>query len=356
MTSSTTTQPVDGTPYAGFGWRSAESLISEHLPTCLVGDEQKAALFTFAKELPGSWYWGMFEVRLQKGDARADLLAALLQAPRTRQEIRETFSAGGHAALDSARGTLEAWSRNDDSHFARSPNLWFEWDHDRPKAPALHWICLAPRFFDKTQSELRAPQIVSLTEQFMETAPDLRVEGASETVGRLARSLPSDGKLMSFSSLKPRGRNICRVFARIPRGKLTDWLKEIGWEGDFRQLADVLPHFEVEGEEHFCQLEFGEKVGPYLGLELAQTERGFPRREAREKWLTYAAEQGFTTEEKANAVLNWHGASAASLPNAPPVKLLRSFHLKLALLPDRAPEAKAYLGFYFRKLAQALAA
>lgn len=356
MTSSAATQPADGAPYAGFGWRSAEPLISRHLPTCLVGDEQKAALFAFARELPVSWHWGMFEVRLQKEDSRADLLAALLQSPQTRHEIRETFSTGGHTALDSARGTLEAWSRNDNSYFARSPNLWFEWDHDRPKDPALHWICLAPKFFDKTQSELEAHQIVALTEQFMNTAPDLRVSGASETIGRLARSLPNGGKLMSFSSLKPRGRNVCRVFVRIPRGKLPDWLKTIGWEGNFAQLAEILPHFEVEGEGHFCQLEFGEKIGPYLGLELAQTERGFPRREAREKWLAFATRQGFASEEKANAVLNWHGPSAASLPNAPPVKLLRSFHLKLALLPDRSPEAKAYLGFYFRKLAQALAA
>jgi hypothetical protein len=130
----------------------------------------------------------------------------------------------------------------------------------------------------------------------------------------------------------------------------------VGWTGSFSQLTDVLRHFEVEGEDHFCQLEFSKEVGPYLGMELAQTERGFPRRAAREEWLRFVTEEGFANEEKARAVLNWHGAATCMLPNGPPVKFLRSFHLKLALLPDRDPEAKAYLGFYFRKMKQRLAA
>lgn len=356
MSNKTPARQSDKVPYAGFGWRSAQTLVSGHLPRCLVDEEEKAALFAFAKELPGSWYWGMFEVRLQADETRVDLLAALVQSPLTRAQIRETFSSGGHAALDSARGTLEAWSDNGNTHFVHSPNLWFEWDHDRPKAPALQWLCLAPDFFDKTQSGLAPAHVVSLAEEFLASAPGLEVAGATQMLSRLARSLPDRGKLMSFSSLKPRGREACRVFARIPRGKLRAWLSSIGWEGNSAQLQNALPHFEVEGEDHFCQLEFGEKLGPYLGLELAQTERGFPRRQAREQWLQHAVAQGWTNEEKANAVLNWHGATPCSLPNTPPIKQLRSFHLKLALLPDKAPEAKAYLGFYFRKSKQTLAA
>lgn len=356
MSSAAPTPQSDRSPYAGFGWRAAQSLVSGHLPRCLVDDQEKASLFAFAQQLPGSWYWGMFEVRLRAEETHADLLAALVQSPLTRQEINKTFSLSRPNALDSARGTLQAWAKNESSYFTRSPNLWFEWDHDRPEAPALHWLCLAPEFFDKSQYALAPAQLESLTEEFLASSPHLEVKGATKTLRRLAQSLPSGGQLMSFSSLKPRGRDACRVFARIPKGKLRDWLAAIGWEGNSSQLARALPHFEVEGEEHFCQLEFGEEVGPYLGLELAQTERGFPRREARERWLKYAVEQGFATEEKASAVLGWHGATPSALPNTPPVKLLRSFHLKLALHPDRAPEAKAYLGFYFRKLKQALAA
>lgn len=356
MTSSTPTLTAPWIPYAGFGWRSAESLILGHLPPCLVSDDEKVALFDFARQLPASWYWGMFEVRLQADSGRTDLLAALLQSPLTRREIHDTFAAGGHPALDSARGTLTAWTSHDGTEFARSPNLWFEWDHDRPQAPALQWLCLAPEFFDKTQSKPTIPQLISLSCQFMKSAPDLHVKGAARTLERLAAALPKSGKLMSFSSLKPRGREVCRVFARVPKGTLTDWLRTVNWPGDFGKLAGVLPSFEVDGEDHFCQLEFGEKVGPYLGLELAQTERGFPRRKAREDWLKWAVREGWASEEKAQAVLNWHGRAPCTLPQAPPVQLLRSFHLKLALFPDRDPEAKAYLGFYFRKLSQALAA
>src|SRR5690606_4982166 len=109
----------------------------------------------------------------------------------------------------------------------------------------------------------------------------------------------------------------------------------VEWSGDFQTLKKVLPNSEVEGEDHFLQVEFAEKVGPYLGLELAQTERGFPRRKAREEWLDYAVREGWTNEEKARAVLDWHGMTPCTLPGGIPVKLLRSFHLKLALLPNR---------------------
>lgn len=356
MTGSIPTRAAHRSPYAGFGWRSAGALIARHLPSCLVVEEEQKALFAFAEELPGSWHWGMFETRLDPQARRTDLLAALVQCAQTRHEIQETFSSGGHPALDAARGTLEAWSSEDGSSFARSPNLWFEWDHDRPEAPALQWLCLSPDFFDRTQSALTTKQTVSLSEQFMRSAPELNVRAASRTLECLANALPQGGKLMSFSSLRPRGRDICRAFVRLPKGTLVDWLRTVDWSGDFHALEKVLPTFEVEGEDHFLQVEFAENVGPYLGLELAQTERGFPRRKAREEWLDYAVREGWTNEEKARAVLDWHGTTPCTLPGEIPVKLLRSFHLKLALLPNRAPEAKAYLGFYFRKAEAALAA
>lgn len=356
MTSTTPTRPPKGSPYAGFGWRSAGPLISGYLPSCLVAEEEQDALFSFAEELPGSWYWGMFETRLQREASHTDLLAALVQSAETRREIQSTFSSGGHPALDSARGTLEAWSRDDGSHFARSPNLWFEWDHDRPEAPALQWLCLSPDFFDRKQEALTIEQTIALCEQFMTSAPELHVHGASRTLELLAEKLPMGGKLMSFSSLRPRGREICRAFVRLPRGTLIDWLRSIEWSGDLIELLRVLPSFEVEGEDHFLQVEFAEKVGPYLGLELAQTERGFPRRKSREAWFEFAVKEGWTSEEKARAVLDWQGATPCTLPGDMPVKLLRSFHLKLAMQPGHAPLAKAYLGFYFRKANAALAA
>lgn len=350
------TQSLNRLPYAGFGWRSAAAVVAKHLPGQLVGTEKRDALFSFAERLPISWYWGMFETRLAPEESRVDLLGALVQGSDTREQIVETFKNFKHSALHSAESTLAAWARDDGTLFARSPNFWFEWDQDRPDTPALNWLCLAPEFFDRSARALSTEEIVRLTDQFLSSTPSLEVRSAKRTLQRLVSSLPQGGKLMSFSSLKPRGRNVCRVFARLPLGRTKAWLETIGWPGDYPRLDEVLPLFEVEGEQQWCQVEFDETVGPYLALELAQTERGFPNRSAREKWLAHVVDRGWASAEKAQAVLDWHGASPGGLPGQSEVKLLRSFHLKLALVPGNDPEAKAYLGFYFRKPREASAA
>ncbi len=337
-------------PYAGFGWRTAASAIREHLPRQLVTSERRNSVLSFAERLPMEWYWGMFETRLTAQDDRVDLLGALVQNKRTRHQLSDALQSPHGRALHPAKSALQAWSRNDGTLFASSPNFWFEWDQDRPDSAALNWLCLAPEFFDKSAESLSLDDVTLLVEQFLSSEPALAVtRGALRTFRNLANALPRGGQLMSFASLKPRGRDAYRVFVRLPRGRTKEWLSAVGWPGNMQELDEVLPLFDVDGEDQWCQIEFSDHISPYLALELAQTERGFPNRDARERWLNHAVDAGWATEDKANAVLDWHGISAAELPSHPDVKLLRSFHLKLALAPDRSPEAKAYLGFYFRK-------
>lgn len=337
-------------PYAGFTWESALSLLENVLPEELVGKNARERLVPFAKSLPDSWYWGMFETRLEPQAESVDLLAALVQIPETRSQVRSLFKSGGHPALNGLEGPLRAWSSNDGSPLATSPNLWLEWDMDRGGSVPLSWLCMAPDFFDKSLTPPGVGELVALVRQFIDSSENLEVPGALGTLERILREMPEGGRVMSFSSLKPRGRKAYRVFSKLPRGSTASYLKRIDWPGDFGRLEAHLPLFDVDGEDEWCQLEFSDRVEPYIALELAQTERGFPNKVARERWLNETVQDGLVDPEKAKAVLRWHGQSEGPLPH---LRLLRSFHLKLALPEGEASLAKAYLGFYLRKRPQA---
>jgi hypothetical protein len=149
--------------------------------------------------------------------------------------------------------------------------------------------------------------------------------------------------------LKPRGKPVCRTFANLPRGGTLEWLSRIGWPGSRDGLEAIAPLFVVDEEREWCQIEFDTKVGPHLALELAQTERRRPWQQSRQAWLDEVCRRGWATPEKAAAVMKWHGGEDCLLASGQPVRLLRSFHLKLALREGDSPLAKAYLGFYFRK-------
>lgn len=338
-----------GVPYAGFSWPEALSRIAPHLPAALVDEKRAEEITRYASTLPSTWHWGMFETRLGPEDVTVDLLGAMAQGPETSARLRSAASTSQHPGIRGAKDTLMAWSAQDGSSFARTPNLWMEWDQDQAHRPPLAWLCIAPHFFDKSLPKPTPQQIGDLAAHFMATDPSLNVEGASERLVELAKALPGDGQLMGFASLKPRGRSVCRAFANLPRGGTRAWLDAIRWPGSQKRFAEIEPLFVVPGEREWCQIEFDSRVGPHLALELAQTERGFPRREAREAWLSEVCTRGWGEPTKGDAVMNWHGEEACSLDDGRKVRLLRSFHVKLVLKEENAPQAKAYLGFYFRK-------
>jgi hypothetical protein len=320
------------------------------VPEALVDSEQWAETQNFATQIPMLFHWGMLEVRLGAGRFPVDVLGALLQLHDTRKKIHEALLGDQRSVIESAAPTLRGWASGDRDGFSRTPNLWLEWDRDGENNPLLPWLCIAPHFFDPSQERPNPQQLGELASDFMRSDPRLQVDGAAEHLVEIASRVPQGGQLMGFASLNPRGRAVCRVFARLPHGGTKEWLKAIGWPGDISLIDSTHDIFHVVGEEEWCQIEFDRKVRPHVALELAQTERGFPRREARERWLQEAVRAGWATEEKAQAVMDWQGHTPVTLPSGDMTHLLRSFHLKLSTGSSGTQRiAKAYLGFYFRR-------
>ena len=340
---------IPGVPYAGFNWQSAMDILRPSLPPALIHDEQTSKINEFTGDVPGIWHWGMFETRLSSDDAPVDILGAMVQGEETREKLLETLTSTPHSPLSPSEALLRRWAANDGTGFSGTPNLWLEWDRDGDNRPPVPWLCTAPDFFDKKLTPLSADEVGKLAADFMASDPQMFVPGAAEKLVELTRLLPPGGKLSAFATLQPRGRAICRAFARLPKGGTRKWLKAIGWPGNIDQFEAVAPLFQVDGESEWCQIEFDTKVRAHLALEIAQSERGFPRKEARVRWLNEAVSRGWTSREKADAVLGWHGKKSCTLPSGEAVDLLRSFHLKVTLAAETEPQAKAYLGFYFRK-------
>lgn len=167
------------------------------------------------------------------------------------------------------------------------------------------------------------------------------------------REIPSSGRLLYVFSLLPRGIDAVRmeVYGLSP-GEILGFLGRIA-SGSVARVSEITPLFEGVERLHLSFDVAPEGVLPRIGI-----EGSFPRLPRREpRWaelLGRLTEQGLCSPEKRDAVLAWPGAETFwTAPAAWPVEAVRArgfcvrglSHVKVVSMPDREPEAKAYLSF-----------
>ncbi len=173
------------------------------------------------------------------------------------------------------------------------------------------------------------------------------------TLRRCLAEIQPPGRLLYVFSLLPRPGGAVRVeLLGLDPPAMAGYLERIGPPGAARRVAD-LGRLISDGERYHLSFDIAEEIAPRIGVECS-FER-LPHREPRWRQLfDRLVASGLCAPAKRDAVLAWPGVdslrtAAARWPEHAVglgghcVRCLS--HVKLVSLPDRPPEAKAYLLF-----------
>jgi hypothetical protein len=300
-------------------------------------------LLADAAGLPDVWHWAMLETRLGADAPELDLLACVSEREDGRRALGEALTAQP-SALAPLRAVLGAWSEARD-RLAAVPLIWIEWDRGDLRSPLI-WLGVDPGFFAGAAAAAPVGWISAVVGDAEVLAGAAALSAAlTATLARCAEALPEDGRILGAASLRPRGRELLRLFVRLPRSGAVDWLTRIGWSGDRALAAWWIRQMTPAFMPAFVQIEVDEQVRPYLAVEAPQTVDRFPERWHREGLLRSFIAAGLATADKVDTLLSWPGI--ARLPDndgSAAHELCRSFHLKLVIDPAGPCEVKAYLG------------
>lgn len=311
----------------------------------LADDGALRRLLAGAAQLPHVWHWTMLETRLGAEAAELDLLACVSERDDGRRSLAAALTREA-GALGPLHALLAAWGHAE-GRLAAAPLIWIEWDRGDLRQPLI-WVGVDPGFFaGRTHAPAPAwiPELMGDVEAIGGGAP--LSAGMCAALTRCAEALPEDGRILGAASLRPRGRDVLRLFVRLPRSRsgAVDWLTRVGWSGDRKLASWWIRQMTPAFVPAFVQIEVDADVGSYLAIEAPQTVDRFPERWHRESLLRSFIAAGLATENKVDSLLSWPGV--ARLPadaGEAAHELCRSFHLKLVLDPSGPCEAKAYLG------------
>ena len=287
-----------------------------------------------ARQLPGDCAAAL-EVRLAPDAHTVDLSIQLthpVQALRLAEKIRSP----------AVRDFLDLWSR-EDPRASPVSSVWLEFDLD-PGAEELPAPVVCAGFHDSVDPGWLTGWLL----------PALRGDPLEEEqrnlVHRCLDGMPASGRLLYAFSLRSRGSGAVRLeILGLETAALSSFVREMAPQAAER-VAGLAGLFDGIERTHLS-LDITREISPRIGIEGSFLRP--PSRERRWKDLLDSLEaRGLCSLEKGRAVLQWPGyESFWTAPERWPVEAAREgffcvrslSHVKLVSLPDREPEAKAYL-------------
>jgi len=317
-----------------FCWSDWLPVVLPHLTALLPGAEALDRLYTVGGQLPGSCL-GALEVRLGAGHAPVDLSVRLLEPEQGRD-------LAGRVTSPALREFLSRWS-------ARDPGLgvfrsvWLEFDLDRLLPDVLEPVVAVKLLPDADPGWITKVLLPALRGYSLSKSQRDLIEVCH-------RAIPAPGFLLYVFDLSSRGTDAVRleVFGLDPAG-VSAYLGCVAPSAADR-VGNVAALFAGVERLHLS-LDVTSEVSPRIGI-----EGSFPRLPRREpRWgelFDRLVDRGLCAPEKRDAVLGWTGYDTVrTAPGEWPVAEVgaRGFcartlsHAKVVSLPDREPEAKAYL-------------
>ena len=336
-------------------------VLRPYLATYLVRDDASRRLASVARFLPGDGL-GAFEVRLAEGESRVDF--AVRVATRA-----QAWQVAEHLPLAHLREFFERWA-DGDPLLEEIHSFWVEFDLEQRRG--LEHGEPQVRLPEVRLPEVRLPE-VRLPEPLVCARPrgtdprwlldtvltGLHGRPLSDTQRRLAEhclgALPEGAKVLYLFSLLGRPGNAVRLelYGLEPSAMVPYLRKAVSAETADR-IEALSP---VAGGADRYHLSFDldeEKIASRVGVEISFLR--LPHREPRWRELfDRLVDVGWCDPARRDAVLDWPGQIRGADAETPwPAELDRAgfgvralSHVKLISLPDREPEAKAYLLFQY---------
>jgi hypothetical protein len=162
--------------------------------------------------------------------------------------------------------------------------------------------------------------------------------------------MPASGRLLYAFSLRSRGSGAVRLeIIGLDTASLSSFVRHLA-PGAGGRVASLAALFDGADRTHLS-FDLTHEISPRIGIEGSFTRP--PSRERRWKdLLDSLVSRGWCSPEKGEAVLRWPGhESFWTAPEGWPLEAARGgffcvrslSHIKLVSLPEREPEAKAYL-------------
>ena len=337
-------------PLVSFDLASTIERLGDAWPRSLVTPSARTAAASFARGLPPVFQWLVLESRLtSEAPERVDLLACLIDDGQTRTRLSHALDADdlhpgiAHAPL------LERWCRSPRA-LAGAKVLWCEWDAPFARAQPLQLIGIDPRFWCPRRGARPEPgeQTGIAAAGYDATFGVAHDPPTLALIEAAIASLPPTGSALFTASLRPRGKDVDRLFVELPREAVLPWLEANRWLGDRgdarRWLYDVIAPWEPA----YIQVEVAAGgLNAHLGIEPRQTSGARSERRERRAFLTRLVASGRARADRVEALLTWEGTSRVALGGVT-LREVRTFHLKQVSQLGEAPEVKAYLGVHYR--------
>jgi hypothetical protein len=313
------------------------SLLAPHLPGDVADRAALERLQVVMAGLPGS-VSGAIEIRLGASEKSVDL-AVRISNPAEARQIAAWIQP------DYVQQFLSDWAREPDP---RIPFLWLEFDLP-PQEADLHSPLMISRI-------VREAEPLWLVEDLL---PAIRGRALTPSQRQLAlRSLEElSGRAYCCYAfdLQARGTDLFRLsFTDLMPADMPSYLERLGRPDLAREILLAL---ELVPDGDLYEMNFDvnarAEIGSRIGIEVSFQK--WPGRDPRwEALLDRLTAEGLCCPEKRSAVLSWFGYDSPRiardrwpLVSGPPDAFLIRWisHFKLACLPGRSLEAKAYLSF-----------
>jgi hypothetical protein len=324
-------------------------LVAPHLSPALVDPAAVDAIAGFAERLPHAFTWGILELRLASGDARADIAVVATRFAGSRAALAEVFADARHAerepaALGALGPLLHGWAAGL-GRLSDVPYLGLEYDHPASgRSPPFVFLAIDPDVCRSPERPL--DDVIALAREGLTLALGELDPVPFATWERCARLLPPGGRVATTAPLAARGRRDLRLDASLPHQTIAPWLDAIGWPGERRQLELLLDLLGSGWQRNNLQLDLGAAVGPMLGI-LFRPPAAARDRQSWRPLLDRLYALGVCARDKGEAALDWIGVDTIDLPDLDwPVAVQRDLDFKLTLLPGGRLEVKSYLSYH----------
>lgn len=349
-------------------------IVEPYMPHQLVSPKNLSCISAIARMLPGDItnFFG-FECRLGTSSSRADFLLTTAKS-----ESGRGILSGDHATikLPEILYTNPVWNciQNFCRHWAdpisplyeKVDNIWLEFDVDSQlpqiPVPSFFW---GSKTIKASHSNTILPKLTTHPQQWLtETALPLLLNQllsvqVEQKLFECLDSLPTQAYIFQMGVMLARKSDAVRICVRdITPPQIPEYLTRIGWRGSVSDIKALILKLSNLVERIDLDLDVSSTILPKLGLEcyvqIKPDSKGL-------QFLDYLVDAGLCLPEKRDALVAYPGHIHERLNRELWPQHLRHFsdflegrvlstffrtihHIKVIYQPDRALEAKAYLG------------
>lgn len=298
-----------------------------------------------------------FECRLGDERARCDFFMLIQQGTEGADALsgKSRISSLSNALMDipfwkKLQRLFQIWNDPSRSLISEVEMFWLEFDREEMGFNPVPNLFFRLREKDCLKNPHRWEAMKDILNEIYHILFDIPFPPhLAVTLQRCMKLLPPDSAIYQVGFMIPRKTEAIRlILTSMHPDKLTGYLKRIEWSGDYAAVERMFSRYAAGFDYTVCNLHIGEKVLPYLGLELYFRNLAQPKWELRWKEnLDLFISDNLVLPAKSLALQSFPGITNSEVLF--PVRYIHGInHLKVVYKAGHPLECKAYFGAKIR--------